>query len=93
MNARLIFLFFGLSSVLTSPDWSSAQTSPTPIPVTITQAYCVARPLALASNANALPTDILTGDIVDDQLRSATSGTEGPFGRTGAVRRGRRGRG
>ena len=70
MKTRLlVFLFLGLSSGVLAPFSSFAQTSSTPNFLTIGEAYCVAHPLAIAWNANAVPARF-AGDSPDEHLRS-----------------------
>jgi hypothetical protein len=57
--------------MLALPSQTSAQTTFTPNPLTIDQAYCAAYPLAAAWNSNAVPARF-AGDNSDDQLRSRT---------------------
>src|SRR2546426_1732847 len=86
MKARpLVLLFLALSGVLVAPRLVYAQLPSSPKPLTITEAYCVAQPLALAWDANALPASF-KGDSPDEQLRSRTwTIFFSPQGRSGLI--------
>ena len=69
MQARsLASNLLGLIGGLLLPFGLYAQTSLNPL--TITEAYCVARPLALATDPAALPTLMVSTGLIDSQLKS-----------------------